>query len=84
MAGDDVTIGLLKEIRDEIRSTNHRLDTVETTLTTRLGGVELALLDLAEQQRFVVRYTRAIAERDSRLDGRVTALEGRVDKLESK
>ena len=33
----------------------------------RLGIVETALLDLAEQQRFVVRYTKAIAERDTQL-----------------
>ena len=96
MAGGDVTIEILKDIRDEIRGTNRRLGAVESTLTERLGAVEstlsqrlgaveLTLLDLAEQQRFVVRYTRALAERDSRLDGRgVIALETRVDKLESK
>jgi hypothetical protein len=63
---------------------NQRLDSVESTLTARLGAVETALLDLAEQQRFVVRYTKTMAERDSRLDVRVTSLETRVDKLESK
>jgi hypothetical protein len=91
MAGGDVTIEILKDIRTEIRSTNqrldttnHRLDAVESTLTHRLGAVESALLDLAEQQRFVVRYTRAMAERDGRIEGRVDALETRVDKLESK
>jgi flagellar capping protein FliD len=91
MAGD-LTIEILTDIRDEIRSTNQRidttnqrLDTVETTLTHRLGALESALLDLAEQQRFVVRYTKAIAERDTRrIEGRVSALETRVDKLESK
>ena len=102
MAGDDVTIEILKDIRDEIRSTNKRLDStnqrldsvqstlterldaVESTLTHRLGAVEVTLLDLAEQQRFVVRYTKAIAERDGRIEGRVSALETRVDELESK
>lgn len=102
MAGSDITVEILKDIRDEIRSTNQRLDVsnnrldsvestlttrlgaVESTLTTRLGAVESALLDLAEQQRFVVRYTKAMAERDSRLEGRVSALETRVDKLETK
>src|SRR5262245_41805396 len=94
----DITVEILKDIRDEIRSTNQRLDSanqrldstnqrldrVETTLTTRLGAVETALLDLAEQQRFVVRYTKAMAERDSRLEVRLTSLETRVDKLEKK
>ena len=98
MAGGDLTIEILKDIRSEIRSTNQRLDSanqrldstnqrleaVESTLTHRLGAVESTLLDLAEQQRFVVRYTKAIAERDTRVEGRVSALETRVDKLESK
>jgi len=46
--------------------------------------VSTALLDLAEQQRFVVRQTRAMSERDLRLEGRVGSIEARVDKLESK
>jgi hypothetical protein len=65
------------ELGDEIRGlradTNQRLDTVESTL-----------LDLAQQQRFVVRYTKALSERDSRVETRVSDLEARVDKLESK
>ena len=67
-------IGALRtELHDGIRGTNAQLDVVETTL-----------LDLAEQQRFIVRYTRVLAERDSRIEGRVGDLELRVDKLESK
>jgi hypothetical protein len=91
MASDDLTIEILKDIRSEIRNTNaelhrtnERLDTVESTLSHRLVAVEVALLDLAEQQRFVVRYTKAIAERDTRTESRLSALEVRVDKLESK
>jgi len=106
MAGSDITIELLKNIRDDIRTGNqwletvestlnqrlgalestfnHRLESVESTLNVRLGAVESTLLDLAEQQRFVVRYTKAISERDARLDLRMTSLEARVDKLESK
>jgi hypothetical protein len=41
-------------------------------------------LELAEQQRFVVRYTKAISERDLHLETRVNDLETRVDKLETK
>ena len=100
--GSDITIELLKDIRDEIRGvrtelrdeirgvrielgarldvTNERLD----TNNQRLDLVESTLLDLAEQQRFVVRYTKAISERDAHLEPRVSALEDRVDKLESK
>ena len=76
----DLTVEILKDIREEMRGmrseqvrTNERLDVVETTL-----------LDLAQQQRFVVRYTKAISERDTHLETRVTSLESRVDKLESK
>jgi hypothetical protein len=89
--GSDVTVEILKDIRDEIRgtnqrldATNQRLDVVEVTMNQRLGAVETTLLDLAEQQRFVVRYTKAISERDSRLEPRVSSLEARVDKPESK
>jgi hypothetical protein len=98
MAGSDITVEILKEIRDEIRGTNARvdatngrldttigrLDTMEHVLSQRLGAVETALLDLAEQQRFVVRYTKAISERDTRIEPRLSALESRVDKLEAK
>jgi len=106
MAGGDITIEVLKDIRSEIRNTNQRLGSVESTLSQKLdsvesslarrlesvestlnhrfGAVESTLLDLAEQQRFVVRYTKTIAERGGRLDGRVSALEARVDELESK
>ena len=84
MAGGDVAVEILKGIRDEIRGlrteTSERLD----VNNQRLRTVEIALLDLAEQQRFVVRYTRAISERESRLEPRVVDLETRVEKLESK
>ena len=102
MAGADITVEILRDIRDEIRGvrsefreemggvraelqqlrfdTNERLD----SQTERLETVESVLLDLAEQQRFVVRYTRVISERDARLEPRVMALESRVEKLESK
>jgi hypothetical protein len=95
MAGGDVTVDILREIRDEIRElridSNGRVDEVRneihalrTETAERFGVMETALLDLSEQQRFVVRYTRAISERDARLGPRVSALESRVEKLESK
>lgn len=95
MSGSDVTVEILKDIRDEIRGVRTELREeihgVRTELgeeirgvRTELGVVERALLDLAEQQRFVVRYTKAIAKRDVQLEGRESSLETRVDKLESK
>jgi len=83
----DITVEILKDIRDEIRGvrgeqvqTNQRLQ----VMTQRIDLVETTLLDLAEQQRFVVRYTKAISERDTHIETRVINLEARVDKLESK
>ena len=102
MAASDITVEILKDIRDELRGVRtelrdeirgvrtevHDLRTetheFRTETNERLEQVESAFLDLAEQQRFVVRYTPAISERDARLEPRVSALEGRVDKLESK
>jgi len=98
MAGGDLTIEILKDIRDGVRgvrtevhdlredtilrldATNQRLDATNQ----RLNLVEAAILDLSEQHRFVVRYTKAIADRDGQLEPRVSALESRVEKLESK
>jgi hypothetical protein len=98
MADSDVTVEILKDIRDEIRGvrgevrelhadTNQRLDATNHRLDAnnqRLDLVETTLLDLAEQNRFIVRYTRALAERHGDVEPRVSALESRVEKLESR
>jgi hypothetical protein len=62
------------DVRNEIRAS--RSETAE-----RFGLVETALLDLVEQQHFVVCYTRSIAENDARLDPRLSALETLLRKL---
>ncbi|HEV3031652.1 MAG TPA: hypothetical protein VG319_08400, partial [Polyangia bacterium] len=49
----------------------------------RDSTVEAALLDPAEQRRFVVRCTRAISARESRLEPGVVDVETRVEKPES-
>jgi len=96
MAGSDITIEILKDIRDDIRGVRsgvhevgaqlHDLRTevhdLRSDTNKRFALVEAAILDLAEQHRFVVRYTKAIADRDGQLEPRVSALESRVDKLE--
>lgn len=53
--------------------TNARLHTVETTL-----------LDLAQQQRFVVRHLKGLAERDHRLEHELHELRSRVDRIEAR
>jgi hypothetical protein len=88
MAGSDITIEVLKEIRDEIRvlriDTNQQFDHLRVDTNQRFHEVETAIRDLAEQNRFIVRYTKALSERHADVEPRVSALEGRVDKLESK
>jgi hypothetical protein len=74
----------LRGVRSEVHELRTETHEFRTETNARFDLVQSTLLDLAEQQRFVVRYTRAIAEREARLEPRVDALEGRVDKLESK
>ena len=91
MAGGDMTIEILKDIRDDIRGVRSGVHDLRTEVhelrsdtNKRFALVEAAILDLAEQHRFVVRYTKAIADRDGQLEPRVSSLESRVEKLESK
>lgn len=70
---DDITVKVLREIRDAVRANGERL-----------SGVETAVLEMAEQQRFVVRWLRADRERESHLVGRVGSLEERVEAIEDR
>ncbi len=90
---DDLTLQVLREIRDEIRTTREslgaRIDDVRDSLGSRidatnerLDGVERGLLELAEQQRFVVRWLEGSSGRDRKIERRVASLEDRVDALE--
>lgn len=101
----DLTLAVLREIRDEIRSTKHELraglqelskridgtnaridgtnERVDAT-NTRLAHVETGLLDLAEQQRFVVRHLQALTTRDRRLELEVESLRTRVAAIETR
>jgi chromosome segregation ATPase len=95
---ENLTIEILKQIRDEIRATrtdlsaridqtNARLDQTNVRLdqsNERLGAVESALLDLAEQQRFVVRMLRTGVSKDRHLEDEVDTLRTPVDAIEAK
>jgi chromosome segregation ATPase len=50
----------------------------------RLGAVETTLLDLAQQQRFVVRHLKGLAERDHRFERELDDLRARVDRIEER
>jgi len=87
MSANDLPVEILKDIRSELQGvhreqvrTNEHLDLTNQ----RLGLVESTLEELAEQHRFLGRHTKASAARDHSLDARVSTLESRVDKLETK
>lgn len=87
----DLTIQVLRQIRDEIITTRTDLAVRIDRTNERIDGtnerverVEHALLDLAEQQRFVVRHLRTLSERDRRLEEDITEIRGRLEVVEKK
>jgi len=98
----ELTVQILRQIRDEIVTTrselstridrtNERIDGMRGELSgqiqqtnLRVDKVEHALLDLAEQQRFVVRHLQAPTTRDRRLEDEVGELRGRIEVVEKK
>ncbi len=104
MANDDLTLAVLREIRDEVRSTrtelgarldetnarldetNARLDETNARLdetNARLGALEHTMLDLAEQQSFVVRWLKGNTTRERRVERDLLKLTARVEALEA-
>jgi hypothetical protein len=91
MMADEVTLAVLREIRDETRATrvelSARIDGVSERLdqaVLRLDRVEGALVELGTQQRFIVRWIKAGARRDRELEGDVRDLKERVSALEER
>ncbi len=99
----DLTVEILKQIRDElittrtdlgarldtlgarVDTTNSRLDETNSRLdetNSRLTAVEGTLLDLAQQQRFVVRHLSTLTQRDRRFEAELDDLRSRVELLE--
>lgn len=89
----DITTTILREIRDEIVATRTelaaRIDSLGESLGARIDVtnahvrvVETTVLELAEQQRFVVRHLRTLTMRDRRLEEDVTDLRTRVSAIE--
>ncbi len=95
---ESLTVEILRQIRDEIVATrtdlgaridqtNVRLDQTNIRLdqtNTRLDAVEHTLLELSEQQRFVVRHLEAPTARDRTLERDVDELRTRVDAIEKR
>jgi len=91
LADDALTLTVLLEIRDEIRTTNVRLDETRNELgaridqtNDRLGHIETAMLDLAEQQSFVVQWLKAGTNRDRRLEEDLIKLTARLAAVEAR
>lgn len=87
----DLTIQILREIRDEIAANRREskegladLRSEVRVTNERVERVEHTLLDLAEQQRFVVRHLKTLTERDRRLEDEVTEIRGRLEVVEKK
>lgn len=85
----DLTVQILREIRDEIVSTRDalgaRIDETNARLdqtNARLDHLDGAMHELAEQQRFVVRGIGAFAKRDHRFEAQLDELRSRVEELE--
>jgi len=91
MTGDDLVVETLRGIRSdladlraEVRATNARLDETRIELGGHIAGLGKAMEELAVQQRFVVRYTRAIAEREGQTTEDLADLRARVERIEHK
>jgi chromosome segregation ATPase len=88
---ENLTIEILKQIRDEIRSTREdlggRIDQTNSRLdqtNSRLDKVEGTLLDLAEQQRFLVRHAKRSSAHEAAYGREIDELKRRVDDIETR
>lgn len=79
---ESLTVEILRQIRDEIVATRTDLGARIDQTNTRLDAVEHTLLELSEQQRFVVRHLEALTARDRMLERDVDELRTRVDAIE--
>ncbi len=98
LTDDALMLGVLREIRDELRETrvdltsrldetNARLDVTNARLdetNQRLGHLELTMVDLAQQQTFVVRWLKAGTRRDRQIENDLVKLAARVDAIEAR
>lgn len=83
-----LTIEILRGIREELVTTRRdfsvQLQELGDRVDARLSVVESTLLEMAEQQRFVVRQLGALGARDRRIETEVDDLKARVDKIEER
>ncbi len=80
MEPTDVTIEVLKGIRDEVRGTNARLDRVErrqADTEVRLATELVAVVDAVHEVRDLLREDRQLRDRVANHERRLTAVETR-------
>jgi chromosome segregation ATPase len=80
MEPTDVTIEVLKGIRDELRGTNARLDTTNLRLERvehRLATELVAVVDAVHEVRDLLREDRQLRDRVADHERRLTAVETR-------
>ncbi|MGO9836038.1 MAG: hypothetical protein ACLP1X_17685 [Polyangiaceae bacterium] len=80
MEPTDVTIEVLKGIRDEVRGTNARLDRVErrqADTEVRLATELVAVVDAVHEVRDLLREDRQLRDRVADHERRLTAVETR-------
>ncbi len=95
----DITVHILRQIRDEIVTTrttlsdridqvrtglSDRIDHMETELSGRIDQLDSTMKELTQQQRFIVHNLQGLGQRDRRLEGEVDDLRGRVEALEKR
>ena len=87
MTDSELTVAILREIRDDVRTTRDELARVESRLgdridrvDARLEIVEHAVKDLAGQHLMLTRFVKNVAERHG---GAIEDLDERVTRLES-
>jgi len=80
MESDDLTIHVLREIRDEIRGTNRRVDNLEAHLTERIDQTNVRIDRLTERVvESEIRTATAITGLAGTLDGVRDLLKDRLD-----
>jgi chromosome segregation ATPase len=72
--------GVRTELSARIDELGARIDVTNE----RVERVEHTLLDLAEQQRFVVRHLKTLTDRDRRVEDDITEIRQRLELVEKK
>ena len=89
---ENLTVQILREIRDELKGTNARIDQTNARLdqtnerldqtNERLGAVETTVNEMSEQLVFLVKHARNSARHQREADEAIDDLRQRMDRVE--